>query len=141
MTKFIIGTLIVLVLWYFFSTRSKARSYLAHAFLGEAEPWLNKEDIKPLSVRYEIYKEPQLAKNEGATALVGSGTKTDGSKVGFIVEVVPGAGVVEGVYLEPYIIASQHVSASRLARMRGVSLIDIMQEMAHQHRIKHSVNN
>jgi len=131
MTNFIISTLIVLPLWYFFSSHAKARGLLVHAFLEEAESWLSKKDIKPLSIRCEIYQEPQLAKNEGATVYVGYGSKSNGSKVGFIVEVIPGIGVVKGVYLEPYEIASHHVSASRLARLSGKSLIAVMQEISH----------
>ena len=66
--------------------------------------------------------------------IVGSGDKADGSHVGFVLEVIPDSSVVEGVYLEPYGIATYHRTASQTARMNGMYLIDVMQEMARQHQ-------
>jgi len=137
MGDFIIGAVVVLVLWFFFSMRSKTKAYQAFNTLDEAESWFNSEGIKSSSVHFSSYEDPGLAKNTGASVIVGSGDKTDGSHVGFVLEVIPGSGVVEGVYLEPYGIATHHRTASQTARMNGMYLIDVMQEMARQHRSRH----
>jgi len=137
MGEFIIGAVVVLVLWFFISVQSKTKAIKAFNTLDEAESWFSNEGIKSSSVIFSAYDEPGLVKNPGASVIVGSGKKTDGSDVGFVLEVAQGSGVIEGVYLEPYGIATHHRTASQTARMNGMPLMDVMQEMARQHRARH----
>jgi hypothetical protein len=99
MGEFIIGAVLVLVLWFCFSMRSKRKAISAFNISGEAESWFRNEGIRSSSVKFSMYDDPELAKNPGASVIVGVGDKTDGSHVGFALEVIPGSGVVEGIYL------------------------------------------
>lgn len=138
MSEFIIGAVVVLVLWFFFSTRSKIKMHQVFNALDEADSWFTNQGIKSSSVRFSSYEDPGLAKNAGATVIVGSGNKVDGSRVGFVIEVVGGSGVVESSLIEPSGIATHHRTASHTARMNGMSLIEVLEEMARQHRAKHA---
>lgn len=135
MGGFIIGVIVVLALWVFFSMKSKTKAHQAFNILDEAESWLNKEGIKSSSVHFATYSDPYLVKNSGANVLVGSGKRADGSDVGFALEVIQGSGVVESAYIEPYGIASHHRKAADIAKMNGKYLIDAVQEMALHHRL------
>jgi hypothetical protein len=139
MDNFIIGAIIVLSLWFVFSMRSKkTKAYQAFNTLDEAEVWLTNEGLKAISINFSSYNDPALMKNAGATIVVGSGDKADGSRLGFALEVIEGSGVVEIEYLEPYGIASHHRAASQTAKMEGMYLLDVLQEMAKQYRALHS---
>jgi hypothetical protein len=137
MGEFIIGAVVVLILWFFFSMRSKTKAYQAFDTLDEAEAWFSKEGIKSSSVHFSSYDDSELVKNLGASVIVGSGDKADGSHIGFVLEVISGSGVVESAYLEPYGIATHHRTASQTAKMNGMYLLDVLQEMAKQHRARH----
>lgn len=138
MGEFIIGAVVVLVLWFFFSMRSKIKAYQAFNTLDEAETWFSSEGIKSSSVHFSSYDDPELSKNPDASVIVGSGDKSDGSHVSFVLEVIQDSGVVESAYLEPYGIAAHHRTASQTAKMNGMYLVDVLQEMARQHRARHS---
>lgn len=137
MAEFIIGAFVVLVLWFFFSTRSKVKAHQAFNAFDEADSWFTNQGIKPSSVRFSSYEDPGLAKNAGATVIVGSGDKADGSHVGFVIEVAGGSGVVESSLIEPSGIATHHRTASQTAKINGMTLIEVLQEMARQHRARH----
>ncbi len=137
MGEFILGAVVIIGLWVFFSIRSKRKAARAFNVLDEADPWFSKEDIKSSSLHFSVYDEPGMAKHSGASVVVGSGDKANGEHVGFILEVIPGAGVVEGAYFEPYGIATHHRSAFVAAKMSGRSLMEVLQEAARQHRAKH----
>lgn len=137
MGEFILGAVVVLGLWLFFSMRSKTKAVKAFNVVDEADPWFSKEGVKSSSVHFSVYDEPGMARHPGASVVVGSGDKNNGEHVGFVLEVIPGSGVVEGVYLKPYGIATHHRSASQAAKMSGRSLMEILQEAARQHRAKH----
>lgn len=139
MAKFILGVLIVLVIWFFYSIRSKMKAYYAFSLFDEAEPWLTKEGFKISSIYFTVYNDSRLAKHPRAAVIVGEGYKFDGNFVGFVVEVIPGSGVVDGVCIEPSGIVSHHRFASIYAKMYGKSLMDIMQEMARRHRAKYGI--
>jgi len=134
MMLFFIGAAVVLIFWFFISTRSKRKAYEAFNALDEAELWFSDEGIISSSVFFSAYDDPVLVRNFGASVIVGSGDKADGSPVGFVLEVAKGSGVIEGVYLEPYGIASDHRTGSQIAKMKNVPLIEVMLEMADQHR-------
>jgi hypothetical protein len=134
MTEFIIGAVVVLILWFLYSMRSHGKAQHAFNAADEAEQWFVKEGIKPSSVLFSVYDEPSLAKNRGATVLVGGGDTLDGKHVGFVLEVLQGSGVVQALYLEPDGIATHHQRGATLAKSSGVSLMDAMNEMARRHR-------
>lgn len=138
MNEYIIGVVVILVLWFVISIRLNSKSCQTFTAYDEAALWLSNEEIKPSSVFFSTYHEPALAKNPGASVIVGSGDKTDGSPVGFVLEVAQNAGVIEGVYLDPYRIATHHRVAAQAARLNGRYLMDIMKEMASRHRAKYS---
>lgn len=133
----IIGAIACIGLFFF--RRSNAKSWRASTVYDEAASWLSNEEIKPSSVQLSAYHEPALAKNPGASVVVGFGDRTDGSPIGFVLEVTHKAGVIEGIYLDPYGIATHHSVAAQAARLNGRYLMDTMKEMANQHRAKHSV--
>ena len=134
MSEFILVAVVVLGLWLFFSMRSEKKAVKAFSVFDEAEPWFLKEGIKPSSVRCSLYDEPGMPKHTGGSVVVGTGDKDNGEHVGFVLEVSPGSGVVESTYLEPYGTATHHRSASQVAKMRGWSLMEALQEAARQHR-------
>ena len=137
MGNFIIGAIAVWVLWIFFSMRSRARSYRACCVFEEAESWFGNEGINSSSVLYNLYEEPKLIKNTGASVIVGSGDRLDGTIVGFVLEVIPGLGVVEALYLKPHGIATHHRMATQIAKANGIYFIDAMQKMVYQHKAQH----
>lgn len=135
MVELIIGGVVVLVVWYFFSSKSKNNSKQAFNLLDEAETWLHKQAIKPSSVQFSSYNDPNLIKNAGATLLVAIGKRTYGDRVGFAVEIKPGCGVLSSLIIEPEGIASQHNRAASIAKMEDKYLIDVLNQLAIQHRL------
>lgn len=117
-----------------FSKKSITEAFNA---LDEAELWLNKQDVKTSSVYFNAYDDPYLLKNIGATLLVGIGENSNGEYVGFAAEVKQGYGVLSSLIIEPHGIASQDKKAAHVARMDGKYMIDVLNQMAIQHRIKY----
>jgi hypothetical protein len=99
----------------------------------EIKPWYKSKGINPSSVRHFIYQDPVLVKNPGAVIVVGIAETEDNdvaglADVGFVIEVIPGQGVVEGVVLQPPGTASYHKLESQYARMHGITLIDRLKQ-------------
>lgn len=117
-----------------FSKKSITEAFNA---LDEAELWLNKQDVKTSSISFNAYDDPYLLKNIGATLLVGIGENSNGEYVGFAAEVKQGYGVLSSLIIEPHGIASQDKKAAHIARMDGKYMIDVLNQMAIQHRIKY----
>lgn len=138
MEQFVIGAIVVIVLWVIISLRSKNRTNEAFNVRDEAETWFNSEGIQSTSVKFSVYDDPKLVKNIGATVLVGYGHNKEGNNVGFVLEVKPSEGVLEGAFLEPIGIVSNHRTAAQAAKVNGMSLFDALQEKARQHQIKHN---
>ena len=124
MDIFLIIVIALFGIW-FFLRKSKAPTYDA---TQEIEPWFKSKGIKPSSTRHFVYQDPELVKNSGATIMVGLGDKEDGITVGFVFEVIPGQGVVEGVILQPSGTATYHKLESQYAKMHGMSLMDRLQQ-------------
>ncbi|UYF70516.1 MULTISPECIES: zinc-ribbon domain-containing protein [Acinetobacter] len=120
-----------------FPKKLKTKSHQAFNALDEAELWLNKQDVKTSSVYFNAYDDPYLLKNMGATLLVGVGENSKAEHVGFAVEVKQGCGVLSSLIIEPSGIASQDKKAAHIARMNGKYMIDVLNQMAIQHRIKY----
>jgi hypothetical protein len=134
MSGFWWGVLVVVALWIFFSMRSSAKTSRSFAVRDAAEPWFQAQGIVGRSITFSIYEDPGLARNPGATVLVGTGQDVRGEPAGFAIEVLPGKGVVEAQLLKPHGIATWHRNASMEARMAGVSLIDVLVAKADSHR-------
>ena len=104
---------------------SQAESYDA---TQDIKPWFKSKSINPSSVRHFVYTDSKLVKNPGAAIMVGLAKKEDGTDVGFVFEVIPGQGVVEGVILQPSGTATYHKLESQYAKMNGMSLMDRLQQ-------------
>ncbi len=137
MSGFWWGVAIVAVLWLFFSMRSKAKAVRSFTAADEADPWFLKNNISSSSVMFNAYEEPGLARNPGATVIVGSGKNGQGESVGFALEVVPGKGVVASEILVPYGIATHGKTASLQAKISGQPLLDVLLDMARTHRARY----
>jgi transcription antitermination factor NusG len=119
----------ILVVWLYL----RKSGTIAYDIREDSIPWYISKGIKPSSVRHFIYEDPVLVKNPGAVIVVGIAEKEDGdvaglADVGFVIEVIPGQGVVEGVVLQPYGTATHHKLESQYAKMHGMTLIDRLQQ-------------
>jgi len=137
MGEFIAGAVTILIIWYIFTIKSKSKSNNAFNLLDEAEPWLKNQEVILSSVKFSSYSDPYLIKNNGATLLVAMGEKNSGERVGFAVEVKQGCGVLSSLIIEPEGIASHHKKAAAIAKAEGKFLINVLNQMAIQHRIKY----
>lgn len=136
MSGFILGAIVVLILWIFFSAKSKADSSQTFDAFNEAKFWFDRQGIIKNSVNFNSYTDKYLAKTHGMVIiLVGIGKKVNGEHVGFAIEVKEGQGVVESSIIEPAGIASQDKKAILIAKQKGKSLIDVLQELALHHRL------
>lgn len=136
--EFILGALVVLALWIYFSMKSKAKAITAFNAKDWAEPWFAANSINPSSVIFSSYDEPSLARNPGAVVLVGTANNMKGDDLGFVVEVMSGRGVIVGEFLRPSGIATWHRMASQTASISGKPLIDVLLDMAAAHSAKHN---
>lgn len=138
MLEFWMVALIVAALWILFSARSKGKAVRSFAATDAARSWFSDNDIDYSSVLFSTYEDEELARNPGASIIVGSGRNSGGESVGFALEVLPGSGVVESEMIVPDGIASHHRSASLKAKRSGQPLLDILVEMAARHRAQYS---
>lgn len=116
--------------------RSQSKASRSFAARDAAEPWFQAHGINGHSVTFSTYDDPRLVRNPGATAIVGTGQDTRGDPAGFVIEVLPGKGVVEAQLLVPHGIATWHRNASMEARMVGAPLIDVLVAKANIHRAR-----
>lgn len=135
--EFIIGALVVAIIWMFFSTRSKINSVTAFNAKDWAESWFSAKNINSSSLIFSSYDNPALTRNPGATVLVGTAKNMNGDDLGFVIEVISGKGVLVGEFLNPWGIATWHRMASQDALLYGKPLIDVLLDMAKTHRAKH----
>ena len=139
MSEFWWGILVVVALWIFFSARSKEKGFRSFAARDAAEPWFQVHGINSHSVRFSAYEDISLARNSGATVIVGTGQDARGEPTGFVLEVLPGRGVVEGQLLMPPANATWHKTASMEAKMAGMTLIDVLVAKANHAEQQHAV--
>ncbi|MDV2483315.1 MULTISPECIES: hypothetical protein [Acinetobacter] len=136
MGGFVLGVIVILILWAFFSAKSKADSSQAFDAFDEAKFWFDRQGIVKNSVKFNSYTDKYLAKTHGIVIiLVGIGEKVNGEHVGFAIEVKEGQGVVESTLIEPAGIATHDKKAVLIAKQKGKSLIDALQELALHHRL------
>jgi hypothetical protein len=132
--EYVIGGIVVLVLWFFSTSKRNLRNAKGQIAREAAIPWLHKNNVEPGQVFLAFYDDQRLVSNTGASILVGGGKNKAGKFVGIVVEVLPEKGVVAGGFLEPDGISLRHASASQNAITSNRTLIDVMMEMAVNHR-------
>lgn len=120
-----------------FFKKNKPNPYESFNAFDEAEAWFDKQEFLKSSINFSSYNDPYLIKNTGAILLVGMGKKVNGDLAGFAVEVKQGSGVLSSLIIEPEGIAAHHKKAAHIANMEGKHLIDVLNQMAIEHRIKH----
>jgi hypothetical protein len=102
-----------------------------------AKSWFEEHDIDISSVNFGTHEDAGLARNSGATVLVGSGKTSKDEYIGFALEVDPSRGIVDHEILVPHGIASWHKNASMIAKTAGKPLLDVLVAMAADHRTKY----
>lgn len=130
MSEFWIGVLVAAAIWVVLSFRKRMKAASAHYGLGEATPWLRTRGISATEAKFSSYSDRGLVLRPGSTALVGVAPDENGDLCGFAVEVAPGQGVVAGVLLIPFGIATHHRRAALNARAAGVSLVEYFSDIA-----------
>ena len=115
----VVGVLIALY-WVFIHNPSKH-------MLRQENAWFKSQDIIE-EVQAKTYVDKDLAKNFGASIIIGIGKKKDNTHVGYIYEIIPANGIVEAVILESPEIATNHKLHVQNAKMNGMTLIDSLQQ-------------
>jgi hypothetical protein len=138
MSFFLCGLVVLGVIWFFSSMKSQEKAASAFSAFDEAESWFRENQINLDSVNFAAYEQSELAINYGATILAGTGKKINGDKIGFVIEVIIGRGVVLGEFIEPYGVATWHKNASMQAKIAGKPLVEVLQAMAKAHKAKYT---
>lgn len=120
--------IIIGIIWFFTSQRSKDQAVRAYSTIDEAKPWFQLEGIDPKSVMFSAYNDPDLLVIKGATLLIGVG-KCFSSKVGFAIEVKPGLGVIQSYVFDNPNTASHHKILTAKVKARGEPLIEAAPSM------------
>ena len=137
MSGFLIGAIFIGFIWFIVSVNSKANAQSAFNTIDAAQPWIAREGIESSSVKFSAYNDQALARTPGASIIVAAAKKTTGDRVGFVIEVKPGHGVVEFAYIDPEGIITHHKRAAQMAKMHGLTLMETLQRMALEHRAKY----
>jgi hypothetical protein len=137
MSLFLCGIVVVGVIWFFSSVNSQEKAVSAFSAFDEAGSWFRENKINSDSVNFGAYEQSGLAINYGATILAGTGKKTNGDNIGFVIEVITGRGVVLGEFIEPYGVATWHKNASMQAKIAGKPLVEVLLAMAKAHKAKY----
>ncbi len=115
---FLIGLLLVIRRW-----RAIVLSRRYNKLIDMADDWFREHEIDPRSLIFNVYNKAVLVKNRDAVAFVGSG-QAPGEPKGFILEVDPKLGVVDGLIV-PHMAAMRSKERARLARLHGTTLINL----------------
>lgn len=92
--------------------------------VGDARLWFGARGIDPATLMFNVYHDARLARNAQAVVVVGLGRRHDDGEVGFVVEIEPGLGVVEGELLLPARLALRDRAVAQEARRRHFKLMD-----------------
>lgn len=109
---------IAVVIWWSFRRK---RSTSASNDFERAAGWLRGQGIDPDEARFSHYTDCNLSSNKKCNIVVGTGHRP-GEPVGFVIEVDPVSGVVDGLIIDSTT-ASWHKSAAMRARQNGMPLI------------------
>ena len=111
----------------------KSKGVRAFDAFDEAMPWFSERSISEDSIRFSTYEDPALAEHSAAVVLVGLGKSAETGHLGFVVEVVPGRGVVQGLVLDSNL-ASWHRNIAATARASGECLVTAFRRAAEAHQ-------
>ncbi|RMX06837.1 hypothetical protein D8I35_10115 [Corticibacter populi] len=99
--------------------------YAAADLLDCAKLWFGARGIDPATVAFNVYEDARLARNSEAVVVVGMGRRYDTEEtIGFVAEVIPGRGVIEGALLHPATLAMQDKAMAERARLHHLKLMD-----------------
>lgn len=139
-TTLIVVVLLVLGLVYLIN-RHLRKTHTAFNALDEAAPWLKSQGVNVNSLKFNIYNDPAIIKHFDAVALVGIGKNVKGEYIGVMLEVIKGHGVIEHEFIVPEWIASWDKNAARIAKLNGLKLLNVLSDMAYDHREKHNIDH
>lgn len=132
--EFVIGTIFIGVVWLIVSINRRKKESAAFRAIDVVEPWLVEQGFS--FQHFSTYDDPLLARNNGATILIGDARNSNDEHVGFIAEVAQRC-LIESALLRPSGIASRYREAALEAKDSGRSLIDVLQDYEKRHQIKY----
>lgn len=105
--------------------RKRQRRHAVADLLDCAKLWFGARGIDPATVACNVYGDARLARYPDAVVIVGMGRRYDTEEmVGFVAEVIPGGGVIEGALLRPATLAMQDKAMAQQARLGHFKLMD-----------------
>ena len=132
--EFVIGTIFIGVVWLIVSTSRRKKESAAFRAIDVVEPWLVEQGFS--FQHFSTYDDSLLARNHGATILIGDAINSNDEHVGFVAEVAQGR-LIESALLWPSGIASRYREAALEAKDSGRSLIDVLQDYEKRHQLKY----
>lgn len=120
----------------FISSRPSPEKSGGRTVLDGATPWLTANGFNPQSVKFSVYREPELMRHPGATLIIGMGETSSGGVAGFLAEVTFEQGTIYGALIEPSPVVTYHESGAVEARQSDRPLADVMLEMAARWRAR-----
>ena len=136
--EFVIGATILGVIWFMVSTNRRKQKFAAFKAIDVVEPWLIEQGFN--FQHFSTYDDSLLARNDGATIVIGDAKNSDDEHIGFVAEVAEGC-LVETAVLRPYGIATRYREAALEAKDSERSLIDVLQDYEKRHQLKSSKGN
>lgn len=134
-----IGVIVAIgAIYLYFRFKKQQKASAAFAMADESEAWLRKHGLDPSNGSFSVYSDPDLVLYEGATAVIGDAQSSEGSFVGYAVEVVAGKGVVRGEIIEPANVISYHRDAAEASRNTAIPIVDMLRRMAERVRDERS---
>ena len=95
--------------------------------------WFGARGINPASLMFNVHDDARLARHAQAIVVVGVGTRyADAEQVGFVVEIEPGVGVIEGELLMPANLVLRDRAVAHEAKLRRFKLMDGLLELQRQ---------
>lgn len=95
--------------------------------------WFGARGINPATLMFNIHDDARLARHAQAIVMVGVGTQyVDAKQVGFVVEIEPGVGVVEGALLQPANLVLRDRAVAHEAKLHRFKLMDGLLELQRQ---------
>lgn len=132
--EFVIGAIFMGVIWFIVSIKRQKQKVAAFRAIDVIEPWLIEQGFS--FQHFSTHDDSMLARNDGATILIGDAKNSDDEYVGFVAEVAQ-ERLIEGALLRPYGIASRYREAALEAKDSGRSLIDVLQDYEKRHQLKY----
>lgn len=138
MMEFVIGAIFMAVIWFMVSINRRKQKFAAFKAIDVVEPWLIEQGFN--FQHFSTYDDSLLARNDGATIVIGDAKNSDDEHIGFVAEVAEGC-LIESAVLRPYGITTRYREAALEAKDSGRSLIDVLQDYEKRHQLKSSKRN